>query len=99
MNSVSHTHAVTRHHELRTKNRELFLTCAHLVQIRNAGREIAYRNFPPAAQAPPFVCQARLPSTHACSGFITPNPRTAIPPLHNSYVIDPLPICAYSRST
>jgi hypothetical protein len=46
-----------------TENRELFLTCAPLVQIPVANRKNLSHDFPPAAQIPPLVCQPQLAST------------------------------------
>ncbi len=86
---------------LATENSQLTTVRNLCAPCANYGRRAQepQRNFPPAAQTPLLVCQPRLPWTHASSGFITSNSRTEIPPLHNSYVIDPPLFCEYSRST
>jgi len=51
--------------QLGTGNRQLFLTCAPLVQIPVAEHKGVPLNFPSPTQTPPLVRQPQSTSTHA----------------------------------
>ena len=78
---------------------QLFLSCAPLVQIADGMFRRVQTDFPLAAQTPLLMRQPKSSSNGASFAPVPFNRGTGIPPLHNSYVIDRVCECAYSRST